>query len=253
MDKAGIAYRREGNCFPWIKDLKRAQALLNQQHHTDWKRLCRRLLKASHPLAREFCWPLRDGYYWTALESEYATDVMFQSRAALQRIYPALVQHATLSFGSEQVLRFLDRTAANLGRSDVVATDRRRTADGVRVKSWLRTNSVKFYDKRSVLRSEVTINEPGIFRVWRASERDPQGAKRWRELRRGVADLQRRAELSRKASERQLEALASVHVRTKLGQDVAPILSAAPPPRPTAPRPAALWGGRSPALDDQSQ
>jgi hypothetical protein len=98
MDKEGLAYRREGNCFPWIEDVKRAQALLNQQHHTDWKRLCRRLLKASHPLAREFCWPLRDGYYWTALESEYATDVMFQNRAALQRIYPALVQHATLQF-----------------------------------------------------------------------------------------------------------------------------------------------------------
>jgi hypothetical protein len=223
MDKEGIAYRREANCFAWIEDLERAQALLNQQHHTDWKRLCRRLLKASHPLARQLCWPLGEGYYWTALESEYATDVMFKSRAALQRIYPALVQHATLSFGSEQVLRFLDRTVQKLGRSDLVATDRRRTVDGVRVKSWLRTNSVKFYDKRSVLRSEVTINEPGIFRVWRASERQPQGAKKWRELRRGVADLQRRAELSRKASERQLEALASVHVRTKLGQDAAPI------------------------------
>ena len=223
MDREGIAYRREGNCFPWIEDVERAQTLMNEQHRTDWKRLCRGLLKRSHPLGQELSRPLRDGYYWTAVESEYATDVMFKNRAALQRIYPTLVHHATMSFGSEQVLRFMDRAVQNLGGADIVETDRRRTADGVRVKSWLRNNSVKFYDKGSVLRSEVTINEPGVFRVWRASERSPQGAKKRRELRRGVADLYPRAQLSRKASERQLEALASVHVRRKLSQDVAPI------------------------------
>ena len=36
MDKEGIAYRQEDNCFPWIADLERAQALMEQQQRTDW-------------------------------------------------------------------------------------------------------------------------------------------------------------------------------------------------------------------------
>jgi len=36
MDKAGIAYRREENCFPWIADIGRAQELMEQQRGTDW-------------------------------------------------------------------------------------------------------------------------------------------------------------------------------------------------------------------------
>jgi hypothetical protein len=47
---------------------------------------------------------------------EYATDVMFKSRSVM-------------SFGSEQVLRFLQRADAKEAK-----TDRRRGPDGVRVK-----------------------------------------------------------------------------------------------------------------------
>ena len=42
-------------------------------------------------------------------------------------------------------------------------TDRRRGSDGVRVKHWVNKNSLKFYDKGSILRVEATINEPRDF------------------------------------------------------------------------------------------
>lgn len=221
MDKRKVAYCREDNCFPWIHDVSRAQALMDEQHRTNWPILLQPLLKQCHPLSVEITRPIERDYYWTAAETEYATDVMFRNRAALQRIYPALVHHAVMNFGSEQVLRFLHRSAQP-GLQDV-QSDRRRWSDGVRVKHWVNKNSVKCYDKGSILRVETTINEPRDFRSFRAAENNPGGPKRWRELRRSVADFHRRAEVSLAGTQRYLTALAAVHVQTPLAAQAADV------------------------------
>jgi hypothetical protein len=73
-------------------------------------------------------------------------------------------------------------------------------------------NSIKIYDKQgSVLRIETTINNPRNFRVFRATENKPNEKKQWRVLRRTLADLFRRAEVSSAANERYLEALSAVN------------------------------------------
>jgi hypothetical protein len=218
LDAAGIKYQRRDNCFPWIGDLEGAQKLMDRQIHTGWQEMFQPLVDLCHPHHREICRPIGGSYYWTVAESEYATDVMFRNRAALEGIYPALVHHSVMSFGTEQVLRFLQRTAAK-----DVKTDRRRGPDGVRVKHWLNDNSLKLYDKGSVLRSEITINNPKDFRSWRTSELNPKGQKRWRILRRTVVDVPRRAEVSRAATHRHLEALAVVELKTPLAQEAARI------------------------------
>lgn len=229
MNGAGIAYRREDNCFPWIGDVAGAQALMAEQLRTHWPSVLDPLVQQCHPLCAEITQPIERGYYWTAAESEYATDVMFSERGALERIYPSLVHHGVMSFGSEQVLRFL----GHWGRSAVqgeVKTDRRRRVEGVRIKHWVNQNSVKCYDKGSILRVETTINDPKDFRVWRGPENNPEGNKQWRPLRRSVADLYRRAEVSRATTDRYLTALAAVHVSTALAEQVATVC------RPVVPR-----------------
>lgn len=218
MDAAGMAYRRQDNCFPWIADIPGAQRLMDEQLRTHWARVLDPLVEQCHPLHKEITRPIQRDYYWTVAESEYATDVMFKSRQALERIYPALIHHGVMSFGSEQVMRFLTG-AARLGQHDKVVSDRRRGKDGVRIKHWLNVNSIKLYDKGTVLRDEVTINEPKDFRVWRGPESDPAGKKCWRILRRSIADLHRRAQVSRAATERYLTALAAVHDPTPLCEE----------------------------------
>jgi len=215
MDRAGLKYERRDNCFTWIEDMAQAQRLLDQQLAIPWQGLFEPLVDLCHPHHREINAPLKSSYYWTLAETEFATDIMFKNQLALQRIYPALVHHSVMSFGSEQVLRFLSRRNAGDVRSDC-----RRGPDGVRVKHWFNQNSLKLYDKGSVLRSEMTINKPEDFRVWRGSELNPQ-AKKWRTLRRSVVDVGRRAEVSRAATHRHLEALAAVHIRTPLAQEAA--------------------------------
>ena len=61
-----------------------------------------------------------------------------------------------------------------------------------------------------MLRVETTINDTKEFKSFRASEREPEGAKDWRVLKKGVSDLPRRTEISQASNERVLESLASV-------------------------------------------
>jgi len=80
---------------------------------------------------------------------------------------------------------------------------------------------VKLYDKAftvvgNVLRAEATFNSVNDFRVYRPREGDAEGELAWRPLWRGIADLHRRAEVSRTATERYLDALASVDEDTTL-------------------------------------
>jgi hypothetical protein len=225
MDKEGIAYRQEDNCFPWIGDLERAQEMMDAQHRTDWQGLLTPLVEQCHPLDSEIRRPLQISYYWTSSQSEYASDVMFGDREKLMRIYPALVHHGVMSFGAEEVLRFLGRPG-KAGINDEVKTDRRRRVEGVRVKHWLNGNSLKVYDKGSILRSEATINDPKDFRVYRRAEGQVEGAEKWRTLRRGLADFHRRAEVSRAATDRHLTALAAVDVQSTLAQEAAQVCQA---------------------------
>jgi hypothetical protein len=224
MDAAGMKYRREDNGIPWVADLPAAQALMDRQLETDWVALCEQLLAPCHPHHEVISRPMSLQYYWTVAESEYASDVMFHDQARLQRIYPYLIHHGIKSFSGEQVLRFM-RGHSNRAREDDVRSDLRRGPDGVRIKHWLNANSLKLYDKGSLLRPETTINEPRDFRVYRAAESNPQGPKRWRILRRSVADFHRRAAVSRAANERYLTALASVSIRTPLAEEATTVCS----------------------------
>ena len=75
----------------------------------------------------------------------------------------------------------------------------------------------------SVLRVETTINNTRQMKVYRASEDDPAGPKSYQRLRKGVADLHRRSQISQKCNERYLEALGSVESRETLAETAGPI------------------------------
>ena len=216
MDQAHVGYVQRENCFPWIEDVSRAQALARAQLQSHWPTLLQPLVEQCHPHAAALCRPLALTYYWSVSESEYATDVMFKSPAALARLYPALIRQGIQHFGSTDVLRFLGHKTQANGRvhgnhQGEVLSQFKHRPEGLRLKHQANGNSIKLYDKQgSVLRVETTLNRPHQFRVYRASERDPAGKKRWQVLRKGVGDLHRRAEICEAANGRYLEALASV-------------------------------------------
>jgi hypothetical protein len=149
-------------------------------------------------------------YYWSAYQTEWATDLMFRDPQTLCQIYPRLVRHAMTHFKSPDVMRFLAQKAHGNFTGEIVTSFKDR-AEGVRVKHWLGGNSVKMYDKAgSILRVEATIAETTDFKVLRPPHDDPNGKLAWRPLRKGVADLHRRAQVSQRANDAYLNALAAV-------------------------------------------
>jgi len=228
MDQAKLRYVRRDNTFTWLEDTAQTQALFNQQLQANWPSLLDQLAASLNPAhANIFAKaPLR--YYWSVVDSEWASDVMFTSRAALEKVYPQLLRYAFLTFGTADVLRFFGQPVPCSGKvphrcRHEVSTNVKERVTGVRIKHWFNDNNLKLYDKGSVLRPECTLREPGYFKVYRAAEGDPEGPKTWRPLRKGIADLQRRAEVSQAANERYLEALAAVHLTTPLRELAEPL------------------------------
>jgi hypothetical protein len=222
LARARVDYQRQDNYVAWVEDLARAQALLDRQAQTSWSAPLQKLLDRYHPLHREVCRPLDWEYYWTCCESEFASDVLFREPSRLAALYPRLVQHALLQFQSKDVLRFLGRNVPLSGKSRFagqVLSDLKARPEGLRIKHRVGRNSLKMYDKFGRgLRVETTINECEDFYVFRRAEGDPEGEKKWRALRRGLADLPRRAAVSRAANQRYLVALAAVKDTTPLGE-----------------------------------
>jgi hypothetical protein len=232
MDEAGLAYRQRDNCFVWVEQASRAQALLDQQLRTHWPRVLERLLDQAHPLHKEICRPIAQTYYWTASASEYATDLLFRDAPSLAALYPRLVHHGLRTFASPDVMRFLGRKTPSTGSVNgnfggEVISDLKHRPEGIRVKHSLNSNSIKMYDKEgSVLRIETTINKTEEFRVYRAKQGEPCGKKAWRPLQRSVGELWRRAQVSAAANQRYLQALASVTEKTPVGEAAAGVCRA---------------------------
>jgi len=217
MDKAGIRYLRFDNCFPWIEDLPRAQRLMDHQLRVYLPRHLDRLARLLNPAhGRMF---RGDGleYYWTIHQSEWASDVMFTRPAALSAVYPGLVRHAMTTIGSGEVMNFLGQKVSGRFAGEIVS-DFKQRPEGVRVKHRVGANSVKIYDKAAViLRAETTINDPKALKVLRTREGHPDEKPEWRPMRKSVADIGRRAEVSAAANERYLDALAPADTTQPVG------------------------------------
>jgi len=220
MDRLGLRYHREENCFPWIEKLPKAQALMNEQLRTNWPSTLDGIARRLNPVHKEMLAPYHEDYYWSTHQSEWATDILFKSSATLAKIYPNLVRSAISVFSSKDVMRFLGKKPHGNFQGEVVSHYGQRP-EGVRLKHELNRNSVKVYDKLgSILRVETTVNNARDFKVYRAGVKDPDGPRSWQRMRKGVADLHRRANISQACNERYLNALGSIRVDRPLGEIV---------------------------------
>jgi len=217
LDRAGVAYRREGNCFPWVEDVEKVQRIFDRQLRVYLPRQLDRIARMLNPDHGRMFRGAGLSRYWSVHQSEWATDVMFDSSSSLLEIYPALVRHAMNTIGSGEVMRFLGGKVGTSFKGQIVS-DFKNRPEGVRVKHRVEGNSVKAYDKAgSILRVETTVNDASRFKVFRRKEGDPDGEPDWRPMRKGVADTWRRAEVSMRANERYLETLAAADTSVRVG------------------------------------
>lgn len=204
-------FKRVDNCFTWFGNPALAQRRMDDQLTTDWPRALDAFARTLNPLHRDLFKAEPLHYYWSAYQTEWATDVLFQDPATLANLYPRLVQHALVHFKSPDVMRFLAQKAPRGNFTGDIVSSFKNRPEGTRVKHWVRGNSIKMYDKAgSVLRTETTVAQTLDFKVLRPRHDDPDGPLEWRPLRKGAADLHRRAHLSQRANEAYLDALAVI-------------------------------------------
>lgn len=219
LDRQGIEFFAKGNKFLHISDYEAAQGILDRQLDARWANMLNGFLPVVFPMMEEILGPYLS-YYWTVWQSEWASDLIFNSPQSLNPIMDSLIRHAHIIGTSTRVLRYLDRPLRLNGKpyrnsNDDVSTRLMDFNDGVRIRHWAGSNSVKVYNEQNVLRLEMTMNRPEKFKVFRHKQGQPPTEEKSRlPIRKGVADMALRAKVSQEVIDRFDSDLATLHQAT---------------------------------------
>ena len=210
FSKNNISYECYDNSFTHLSDVAKAQKLADK---FDSSKLCRQLgafAKSINPFLDTVHQVFGQGYHWCVSQCEFATDVMFKERSFLEDIYPSLVGHAFYDFTCTDVFTFMGRKPDPRFQGEAVSDYKDRPI-GCRVKFKLKSNSIKMYDKCSVLRIETTINDPREFKVFgTVHHNDGTESKRWKPMGKSISNLYRYAEVSKACNQRFLDAMVDI-------------------------------------------
>lgn len=228
LEQRGVPFHKRHNLLLAVDEPALAQELLDGQRRADWPTLLGDLVQPIQPLWAYLHDTVRTPYYWMTEQSEWATDFIFHAPADLATWHRRWLRHGIETLQCRDVLRYLGKKVSEHGYGNCtgeVKIDLRTRPEGTRLKFWYNTNSIKIYDKEAqALRIETTINQPQGFKVFRTKEgADDHAARAWRPMRKGVADLDRRAEVSHAANNRLAESLATVAEPSTLGELLKPL------------------------------
>ena len=221
LDAAGCGYSASGNKFLHIDDYGLAQELLDEQARTDFGKVLETFLPSVFPAMTEV---LGKGlsYYWTFWQTEVAKDYIFKDSRELSALMDDFLLHAMITGKGERILRYFGSPVKADGQPYKNATPEIMSRmnewyDGGRVRYWMNGNSVKLYNEHNVLRFEMTMNDPAMFKIHRHTEnQDKSEPKKFLPMRKGVADAAARVTISKNVINRFTDHMASVKETTRL-------------------------------------
>src|SRR5260370_2075220 len=95
---------------------------MDEQLTTEWPRVLDAIARALNPLHDTTFKPSPMHYYWSAYQTEWATDLMFKDPRTLAELYPFLVRHAIEHFKTPDVMRFLGPKAHGASTATITTT-----------------------------------------------------------------------------------------------------------------------------------
>ncbi len=206
-----LGFVQQHNAFTQLDDPVQAQRLADRFARLDWPKILDRWARQVNPLLRE----LVPGYpvHWVVDQAEYATDLLFQSRAALALLYRPLLDHAVRTFTPKDILGFLGRKWDRRFDGEVHTDYEDERWFGTRIKHRMKRNWLKMYDKFGrILRIETVINSPKEFWVYRTQwHRDGTSSGGYYPMTKSVASLVDYQEQALACNCRYLDALAVVN------------------------------------------
>ena len=162
-----LGFVQQHNAFTQLDDPDKAQRIADRFAKLDWPKNPRPLGTSRSIPCSANCFP---GYpvHWVVDQAEYATDLLFTSRAALAGLYRALLDYAVRTFTPKDILGFLGRKWDRRFDGEVHTHYEDDRWFGTRIKHRMKSNWLKMYDKFGrILRVETVINSPKEFWVYR--------------------------------------------------------------------------------------
>ncbi len=225
--KANLGFKKVENCFVDLEDFTKTQELMNLQLEVNWPPLLDRISSMIAPDLLNIL-GLNYGYYWSVHQSEWASDVTFNSQSDLERFSQLMIHHSMMTFKSQDVMKFLGRKLTSSGNihggfTQQVISSVIKREEGARIKFAVGNNSTKYYDKHGNGRFETTLNNVTGFKVFRSKQNDPDSKPEWLNLRKSVADIKRRSEIGQSVNNRLMDAISSVDIEDDFQSVVRPI------------------------------
>ena len=220
LDSAGCGYILSGNKFLHIDDYEIAQKLLDTQLTADFEDILKSFLPTVFPSMAEIVPDM--SYYWTVWQSELAKDYIFGDTKTVQSLMNDFLHHALATGCGERVLHYFGSPIRANGQphpnsNPEILSRVKVWFDGLRFRHWNGKNSLKSYNEHNVLRFEMTMNDPSQYKIYRHAEnQDTSEPKKLMPIRKGIADITVRANVSAQAVSRFTEHMASVKETTSL-------------------------------------
>jgi hypothetical protein len=220
MVQKKLGFVQQHNAFTQLDAPAQAQRLADRFARLPWPKLLDRWARQVNPLLRE----LLPGYpvHWVVDQAEYATDLLFTSRAALAGLYRAMLDCAVRTFTPKDILGFLGRKWDRRFDGEVHTHYEDDRWFGTRIKHRMKANWLKMYDKFGrILRVETVINSPKEFWVYRTQpHRDGTSSVGYYPMTKNVASLVDYQEQALACNRRYLDALAVVDDPAPAYQDL---------------------------------
>jgi hypothetical protein len=207
LKERGITYEMLDNAFVYIADYAAANKMANE---FEVETLHLRL----DEFARQYCpivTELHLDYYWSIMQTEYATDLVFKSRDTLQAFYPHLLETLTHAVKPADIATFLGRKLNGNYQGEMGNRFNKRWL-GTRIKHQMGPLSIKMYDKfRFILRIETTVNNVSFFKHYRqVQHRDGSTSMRWAPMKKTIHSLPALQEVLSAANGRYLKFISSI-------------------------------------------
>jgi hypothetical protein len=207
LKRKGIAFELHDNAFVMIADFDKANQLAQRLNIEKRQRKLDAFAERYCPAIQTLC----AAYYWSIMQVEYATDIVFKRREDLQAIYPHLLETLIHSVKPEDIATFLGQKLHGNYKGEIGNRFNVRIL-GSRIKHFMGPVSIKMYDKFGlILRIEVTVNDASFFREFReVRHRNGERENKWAKMRKNIYSLAPLQKLLLDANRRYLEFISQI-------------------------------------------
>jgi len=153
MARLQMGFVLQHNAFTQLDEPAKAQRLADGFASLEWNKIFNHYAHLCNPFLKKEL--ESQPPTWYVEQAEFATDLLFKSRAALSGLYQKLLHFATLAFTPKDIYGFLGRKFNRCFDGELQTETKTSRHFGTRVKHRVKRNWLKMYDKFGLIPKKV--------------------------------------------------------------------------------------------------